>query len=160
MRRALLSPLCGLCGLVCCALSGCGASSTPIEPTASADAPLEVELRANRIVFNHAIRFEHDSDTLLDSARPVLDRVIELLASHETIIRVQVQGHTSTDGDTEHNQTLSARRAATVASYLSEHGVAQEVTSQGYGETYPLCHDNSPECHERNRRVEFFVDER
>ncbi len=73
---------------------------------------------------------------------------------------MQVQGHTSTDGDEAHNQTLSEQRAARVASYLREHGVTQEVTSQGYGETYPLCREETEECNEQNRRVEFFVDMR
>jgi len=71
-----------------------------------------------------------------------------------------VQGHSSTDGDLRHNRELSDRRAEAVAEYLRAQGVTQEVTSQGYGETYPLCQDDSTECHARNRRVEFFVDER
>jgi len=140
-------------------LIGSGAAEQrPVE--FAEDAPLEVELRGNRIVFNHRIEFAHDSDRILPESHEILDRVAELLATHESIIRIQVQGHSSTDGDVGHNRELSNRRAEAVAEYLRAQGVTQEVTSQGYGETYPLCTDDSPECHARNRRVEFFVDER
>lgn len=142
-------------------LMGCGAppslASETVEP---APTPLEVELRGNRIVFNHRIQFAHDSDRILQPSFEVLDRVVTLMVEHENLIRIQVQGHSSTDGNTAHNQDLSSRRAEAVAQYLRTHGVAQEVTSQGYGETYPLCHEDTADCHDVNRRVEFFVDER
>lgn len=154
----------GSCLLFCGLAAGCGGAVVTTvdtgEPGDEPPPPLEVELRANRIVFNHRIRFEHDSDRILTESHVVLDRVAELMAAHPNLIRLQVQGHSSTDGATRHNQELSAQRAAAVAEYLRGAGVAAEVTSQGYGETYPLCHDDTVECHERNRRVEFFVDER
>lgn len=146
-------------GLVACGAPAPHAEEAPAHHDHAAD-PLEVELRANRIVINHQIQFEHDSATLLEESHPILDRVAAILTGHEEIIRVQVQGHSSTDGEEAHNQELSAARAASVADYLREQGVTQEVTSQGYGETYPLCHEETPECAETNRRVEFFVDQR
>ena len=136
---------------------GCGGAA-PI--VVDEDAELLVELRGNRIVFNHKIEFGHDSDALEPSAAPILDAVCGVLGEHPEIYRVQVQGHTSTVGEEAHNQELSAARAESVAAYLRAHGVAAEVTSQGYGETYPLCPDETDECHARNRRVEFFVDAR
>lgn len=140
------------------ALVGCGAASVPQE--VNEDAPLEVELRGNRITFNHRIQFGHDSEEILPESFAILDRVAELVGEHIEIIRLQVQGHSSTDGETAHNQDLSTRRAAAIADYVRTRGLTIEVTSQGYGETYPLCREDTPECHERNRRVEFFVDER
>ncbi|MCZ7678347.1 MAG: OmpA family protein [Sandaracinaceae bacterium] len=119
-----------------------------------------IELRGNRIVLSDRIQFEHDSDRILEESYPILDRVVSLLEQHEEIVRVQVQGHSSTDGQLARNQELSAARAASVAAYLREHGVAQEVTSQGYGPTYPVCREETEECHQQNRRVEFFVDQR
>jgi OOP family OmpA-OmpF porin len=125
-----------------------------------ADGSLRVELRDNRIIIGQRIQFAHDSTEILEGSHPILDRVVGLIGEHPEIVRVQVQGHTSTDGEEAHNQELSAGRADSVASYLREHGVAIEVTSQGYGETYPLCRDETEECHLQNRRVEFFVDQR
>ena len=147
-----------LCGLA----AGCGGTSSPDVETGGDEPPppLEVELRSNRIVFNHQIHFANDSDRILPESHAVLDRVAALMAEHPNLVRLQVQGHSSTDGSASHNRELSERRAAAVAEYLRTAGVEQEVTSQGYGETYPLCHEDSEDCHERNRRVEFFVDER
>ncbi len=142
--------------LVAAALTACGGATV----TETQDDVLRVELRGNRIVINDRVQFEHDSDRILAESHPILDRVVEVLGEHDEIIRVQVQGHTSTDGTDARNQQLSEQRAAAVAAYLRDHGVAQEVTSQGYGSTYPLCHEETDDCHEQNRRVEFFVDVR
>ncbi|MEQ9077589.1 MAG: OmpA family protein [Sandaracinaceae bacterium] len=151
-RRTLL----GLLGALLSA-SACGASTPPV---AEGEEPLEVELRGNRIVFNHQLQFGHDSAEILEPSFPVLNRICELLGEHEEIFRVQVQGHTSVDGEVQHNQELSAARAEAVAEYLRSQGVTQEVTFQGYGETYPICREETDACNEENRRVEFFVDSR
>lgn len=135
---------------------GCGGS----EQVVTYESGLRIELRGNRIYINQTIEFEHDSDVLLPSAAPILDALAEVLGNHPEIYRVQIQGHSSTDGDEQHNLELSGARAAAVAEYLRGHGVTAEITSQGYGETYPLCHEESDECHARNRRVEFFTDSR
>lgn len=133
---------------------GCGGPQPPPDPD-----DLLVELRGNRIVFNHKIEFEFDSANILEQSHPILDRICELLVEHPNIYRVQVQGHSSTEGEEVHNQELSAARAESVAEYLRSHEVAAEVTSQGYGETYPLCREETEECNQENRRVEFFVDQ-
>lgn len=143
-RRLLLALALGAASMAC------GAPQPPPIPG--------IELRGNRIVLSDRVLFEHDSERILEESYPILDRVVTLLDTHDEIVRVQVQGHSSTDGQAARNQELSAARAASVAAYLREHGVEQEVTSQGYGPTYPLCREDTPECHEQNRRVEFFVD--
>ncbi len=146
---------------VCTLLVGCGAPPPPpVEEEPAAEAPLEVQLQANRIVFNRAIRFTRGGGDILPESVVVLDRIVELLAAHPNLIRVQVQGHTSTEGSAARNRELSEARATAVADYLRSAGVEQDVTSQGYGETYPVCQETSEECGQRNRRVEFFVDER
>lgn len=141
--------------LVLLVAAGCGGAQVADE-----DGTLRVELRGNRIVINQKIEFGHDSSELLETAYPILDQVVSILGGHEEIFRVQVQGHTSTVGDEQHNQELSSARAESIARYLREQGVLQEVTAQGYGETYPVCHEETDDCHAQNRRVEFFVDSR
>lgn len=146
--------------ILSCLAFGCGAAAPTVVEDEATPPPLEVELRSNRIVFNRPILFARDSDQILTVSHEVLDRVAAIMREHPNLIRLQVQGHSSTDGGAAHNQDLSARRAAAVAEYLRQSGVEQEITSQGYGETYPVCHDDTEDCHTRNRRVEFFVDER
>ncbi len=145
-------------GLVTAALGlflfACGGSEV-VDPDT-----LIVEIRDNRIYVNKRVHFGHDSDEILPDSFELLDRVAAVIGDHPDILRVQVQGHTSVDGDEEHNLDLSDRRAAAVAEYLRSHGVSIEITHQGYGETYPVCREETPECAEQNRRVEFFVDQR
>lgn len=140
--------------LVSLSLLGCGGTEV-VDPDA-----LIVEIRDNRIYVNKSVHFAHDSDEILPDSFELLDRVAAVIGDHPDILRVQVQGHTSVDGDEEHNLELSGRRAAAVAEYLNSHGVSIEITHQGYGETYPVCREETPECAEQNRRVEFFVDQR
>jgi outer membrane protein OmpA-like peptidoglycan-associated protein len=85
--------------------------------------------------------------TLLEIARTVKTR-------NKTF--VDVLAHTDTSGTPEVNQTLSAKRATAVASYLSRHGVSRaRVASRGYGESAPLYNPDLTETEKAaNRRVE------
>ena len=40
---------------------------------------------------------------------------------------------------------------------LKDRGVTQELSSDGVGEDEPVCKEDTDECHEKNRRVEFVV---
>ncbi len=150
-RRGLIALAVTLTALT---LSACGGAEV-VDTT-----NLIVEIRGNRIYVNQRVHFGHDSDEILADSFELLDRVAAVIGEHEEIVRVQVQGHSSVDGDDAHNLELSGRRASAVAEYLRGHGVGVEITSQGYGETYPLCREETEACHEQNRRVEFFVDQR
>ena len=85
--------------------------------------------------------------TLLEIAREVKGR-------SQTF--VDVFAHSDLSGSPQVNQTLSDKRAAAVASYLSGHGVSKSrIASKGLGESSPLY---NPELNEiqkaANRRVE------
>jgi OmpA-OmpF porin, OOP family len=117
-----------------------------------------VELQGDRIVIHDHIQFGQDSDEILPESFGLLDRIVAVLGEHPEVTAVQVHGHTSTEGPDAHNHELSERRAAAVARYMTEHGVTQRISSRGFGEEHPLCQDDTDECNERNRRVEFFVE--
>jgi len=52
--------------------------------------------------------------------------------------------------------TLSEKRAASVAGYLTQKGIPPaRIRTVGYGETQPLVPNTSPENKARNRRIEF-----
>ncbi|HVM21904.1 MAG TPA: OmpA family protein [Sphingomicrobium sp.] len=85
--------------------------------------------------------------TLLEIARTVKTR-------RQTF--VDVFAHTDTTGTVAGNQALSDRRAAAVATYLSNHGVARaRIASRGLGQTSPLyVPDDTETKRAANRRVE------
>ena len=68
---------------------------------------------------------------------------------------VEVAGHTDSTGSEQYNQSLSERRAATVAQYLEAKGVAtQRILTVGMGESRPVADNGTPEGRQANRRVE------
>jgi outer membrane protein OmpA-like peptidoglycan-associated protein len=71
---------------------------------------------------------------------------------------VLVEGFTDSTGTSAHNQELSERRAAAVASALTGMGIARErVAMRGYGEAYPVAGNVSAGDRQLNRRVEIVL---
>jgi OOP family OmpA-OmpF porin len=64
-------------------------------------------------------------------------------------------------GTDQYNQGLSERRAKIVADYLTSHGIDQSrITAvQGFGETNPIDTNQTAAGRQRNRRVEFKVEQ-
>jgi len=99
------------------------------------------------------VLFESNSATLADNQHEELDRLVTALNSTPTLSAI-VEGHTDSAGTSEHNQNLSERRAATVANYLTSHGVnANRVRPQGFGESRPIADNTTAEGRAQNRRV-------
>lgn len=70
--------------------------------------------------------------------------------------RIEIGGHTDSQGSESFNQKLSSDRAQAVLGALIEAGVAAEnLTATGYGETRPVATNDTPEGRETNRRIEF-----
>ena len=80
----------------------------------------------------------------------------EVLKSDE-FLRIQIIGHTDSDGDEGSNQILSEKRAIAVADYLREKfGIAgNRLQTVGKGESLPLNNNASAAEKAANRRVEF-----
>src|SRR5690606_31989690 len=90
------------------------------------------------------VQFPYDSSAMpspQDEARlmtPVLDAVAESLAEDPTC-RVCITGHTSEEGPSEYNQTLSSERAVAVQDYLESRGVDESrVPTMGMGDRCQL----------------------
>ncbi len=118
-------------------------------------------LAAGEIVLE-GIQFKVNSADLTDDSKATLDLVGATLvagAAQEAGLKVEVQGHASSDGNDNYNMQLSERRAASVLDYLvSQHpSLSGVLTSKGYGETQPIASNDTPEGRVKNRRVEFEV---
>jgi len=126
-------------------------------PPAAGDA---VDLNGCKVaapVVLRGVNFDLDSARLTPNAKAILDGVSDALLAQPDI-KAEVGGHTSSEGSDAYNQKLSERRAASVESYLVEHGVvADRLTSKGYGESMPIADNNTQEGRELNRRVELKV---
>lgn len=102
-----------------------------------------------------AILFQTASDILQASSFEFLDQLGEVLKSDE-FLRIQIIGHTDSDGDEGSNQILSEKRAIAVAEYLKEkHAIAENrLQTLGKGESEPLNSNSTPAEKAVNRRVE------
>ena len=103
------------------------------------------------------ITFPVDSYALQPGVRGTLNEVARTLSSYDQTY-VDVLGHTDSTGSDAYNQTLSQRRAQSVADYLASDGVARaRMGIRGYGETQPIASNDSDEGRAQNRRVEIKV---
>ena len=72
------------------------------------------------------------------------------------LTKIEVQGHTDSDGDDVANLALSSARAAAVVDYLVKKGVDRaRLKSTGYGRTRPVAPNDTTENKQKNRRVQF-----
>ncbi len=72
-------------------------------------------------------------------------------------LKIEISGHTDSDGDDISNLGLSKRRAISVKDYLvSQFQIeSSRIQTDGKGETMPIENNDTPQGKAKNRRVEF-----
>jgi outer membrane protein OmpA-like peptidoglycan-associated protein len=107
--------------------------------------------------FNSKVLFGTDKSDLSDKSKTTIDDLAQILNKYPDT-DLTIQGHTDSTGPDAYNQTLSEKRAASVASYLKDQGVkAERLTSVGFGETLPVADNATAEGRSENRRVSFVI---
>jgi len=110
------------------------------------------------IIIYEKVYFEVNKATILPQSHRVLDAVKDVLLAYDRILKVEVQGHTDTQGSADHNMKLSQERADAVRDYLMGRGIeGSRLTAVGYGEAEPVDPGDDEVAHARNRRVQFIV---
>jgi outer membrane protein OmpA-like peptidoglycan-associated protein len=103
------------------------------------------------------LTFEVGSSELTEDGKRVADDLAQALSDHPDA-KVRIEGFADATGSASLNQRLSADRAASVKSYLGDHGVsADRVTSAGRGSRMPVAPNDSEENRAQNRRIEVVV---
>ena len=103
------------------------------------------------------VTFAFDSANLNSQFYPVLDKVADTLKEYDKTV-VEVAGHTDSVGSDAYNQSLSERRANSVADYLSNHGMTRSrMVTVGAGEGHPVASNDTEEGRSQNRRVEITI---
>jgi len=103
------------------------------------------------------ITFAFNDASVQPQFRPTLDEVSSILSQYPKTY-IDVYGHTDSDGSDAYNQTLSERRAQSVAGYLPSHGVqSARIATRGFGETQPIASNATEEGKAANRRVEIKI---
>ena len=109
---------------------------------------------AIRLVMPGNITFDVSSYDVKSHFHPVLDSVA-LVVDEFDKTAINVSGFTDSSGSFEYNQSLSERRADSVANYLIRQGVKPgRLHASGYGPRQPVASNDTPMGRETNRRVE------
>jgi outer membrane protein OmpA-like peptidoglycan-associated protein len=117
----------------------------------------KVVVEQGKLELKERLTFAWDQATLQAESFPVLDDVVQALSDNKGF-RVQIEGHASSEGAYDHNQTLSEKRADAVLEYLVIHGIdRRRLFAKGFGSSVPLDTNTTPAGRESNRRVEFVV---
>jgi OOP family OmpA-OmpF porin len=111
------------------------------------------------IQITEQVKFETGSARILKDSDNLLGAVLKVLADHNEIKLVRVEGHTDNTGSAALNKTLSGQRAAAVVAWLTLHGVDKaRLKSEGFGSERPIDSNATPAGKANNRRVEFHID--
>ncbi|MEM8917999.1 MAG: OmpA family protein [Pseudomonadota bacterium] len=103
------------------------------------------------------VTFPVNSSAIQPEFRDTLMSVANTLSEYEKSY-IDVYGHTDSTGTDEYNQSLSERRADSVANFLSNSGVQRaRVETRGYGESQPIASNSTEEGRAANRRVELRI---
>jgi outer membrane protein OmpA-like peptidoglycan-associated protein len=101
------------------------------------------------------ILFDINKATIKPESMGVLNDIFALLNEH-TDLKFSIEGHTDSDGEDSHNQSLSEERAESVKTALVDMGINKErLTTKGLGESTPIDNNSTQEGKANNRRVEF-----
>jgi outer membrane protein OmpA-like peptidoglycan-associated protein len=100
------------------------------------------------------VTFATDSSDLNSAFFDVLNSVSKVMTEYDKTV-VEVAGHTDSTGSDSYNQSLSERRAGSVAQYLRSQKIASErLLTVGMGEARPVADNATADGRQANRRVE------
>jgi outer membrane protein OmpA-like peptidoglycan-associated protein len=103
------------------------------------------------------LEFEVAKDVILEGSKVSLGELAEVLKKKPTW-KLEITGHTDSQGDDTANMLLSKKRAESVKAYLVSQGIdATRLKTLYFGETKPIATNETPEGRQKNRRVEMKV---
>lgn len=125
------------------------------QPDLTAASAMRDTLQAGNSVVLDNVLFDVDSATLQPASSGQIAEIATLLKDNPDL-KLEIIGHTDSDGGQAHNQSLSERRAAAVVEALvSGTGIeADRLTSSGRGLEEPVASNDTAEGKAKNRRVE------
>jgi outer membrane protein OmpA-like peptidoglycan-associated protein len=124
--------------------------------------PYELNIGLKKITSNQSVVLENiffdvNQSTLKSESKAGLNMLLTFLLKNPSL-KVEIGGHTDSDGSVELNQKLSKDRAETVYNWLIQKGIdASRLTFKGYGPNKPLVPNDTPENKAKNRRTEFTI---
>ncbi|MFL2788989.1 MAG: OmpA family protein [Paracoccaceae bacterium] len=117
--------------------------------------PEDCVKKINEILKKEKIVFEPASTAIKGSSRLAIKKIATVVKKCEDV-RMEIGGHTDSQGRKAMNLNLSQLRADAVkAALLSRKVLVKKLVPVGYGETLPIADNQTEEGREINRRIEF-----
>jgi outer membrane protein OmpA-like peptidoglycan-associated protein len=142
--------------LLCSNFNGAGFYVSNVRMATGVPQPAK-DLKEKKLYITQNIRFATNSDKIAANSYPTLSQVAQAIKSLEG--KIQIVGHTDSDGNADKNLELSQKRAAAVKNALvKEFGIdAARLETDGKGQSKPIDSNDTPQGKANNRRVEFVV---
>ncbi len=119
--------------------------------------PTRPSMAAPRPAVTLNVLFGSNSDVVPPTSYAEIDKLGTLLSWPQyTDYRIQLEGHTDSQGSARKNQALSEKRVQNIKAYLVQHFhlTPERILAVGYGPTKPIASNDTPEGRSQNRRVE------
>ena len=130
--------------------------SKALDPLANILKPEECVANISAIADSNKITFEPSSTNLDASSQKTVQSIADVLKNCAEDTRIEIAGHTDSQGREEMNQSLSQQRAEAVLSALRAQLIpTANFTAVGYGESLPIADNETEEGREANRRIAF-----
>lgn len=121
-------------------------------------AAASVTIGKRELALKRQVHFETNSATILPDSGTLLEEIADVLKKNPRLKRIEVQGHTDSQGVSARNRTLSQERADAVRERLVSLGVGPErLTAKGYGDERPVAPNVTAANRARNRRVALVI---
>jgi outer membrane protein OmpA-like peptidoglycan-associated protein len=115
----------------------------------------EIRIKERSEFVFEPIYFDVDQAIIKPEYEAFLLKMIRIVNGH-TDLRVQITGHTDSDGSDLYNEDLSKRRSQAIIDFFVLHGIkVDKLNIEFKGEKNPIDTNKTPEGKKHNRRVDF-----
>ena len=115
----------------------------------------EIRMKERSEFVFEPIYFDVDQAVIKPEYYKFLLKMIRIVNGHSDL-RVQITGHTDSDGSDIYNEDLSKRRAQAIIDYFVQNGIkVDKLNVEFKGEKNPIDTNKTPEGKQHNRRVDF-----
>lgn len=150
-----------IAGLLSAALGGAAAYDLDVtyretlDPLANIPTPDECIAQLNATVATRKITFAPSSSDIEADAQATIDDIADILKLCQAA-RIEIGGHTDSQGREIMNEQLSQARAdAVLNAIMARRILVSNLSAKGYGESQPVADNGTEEGREANRRIEF-----
>jgi outer membrane protein OmpA-like peptidoglycan-associated protein len=121
------------------------------------DMTMQIQMSVPKYFTLNNIHFASNQSVFLKPSYTELKNLVEYLKLKPNL-RIEIQGHTDSDGSEAANMALSIKRANAIKKYLVNNGItAARLKTVGYGEQRPIADNSTPKGKQKNRRTEIRV---